>query len=95
MELEEFVKKTLTDIVCGVKAANKEMGGTANERFDLKPGDPISFDVAVTVTEESAKSGSAGIKVYPISLGGGKESSKLNENVTRIKFLVKPRFNLG
>jgi hypothetical protein len=92
MELEEFISKTLVNISKGVKSANKEVGGL----FMIEPSSwykdrtdgAIKFDIAVTASNESGQSGSGGIKVWSVGIGAEKQSSKLDETVTKIKFSV-------
>ena len=93
MELEQFITATLVDIVSGIKKANKNFGGS--DKFDLRSGEEISFDIAITVTEGTKKTGAAGIHVYALKLGGEKGSSVTNENISRIKFKVKPNYNIS
>lgn len=88
MELEQFITKTLIDIVNGVKNANKDFED--REKFDLMAKEEIAFDIAIAVTKENSKSGAGGIKVLSFELGGGKDNSILNENISRVKFKVRP-----
>jgi hypothetical protein len=93
MELEQFITATLKDIVHGLKNANKELGGS--DKFKIIHHGEVSFDIAITVTEESAGGGEAGIHVYALKLGGKKENSSINENVSRIKFKVSADSNIS
>jgi hypothetical protein len=92
MELEKFITATLNDIVNGIKNVNKGLGG--GDKFSLKNHDEISFDIAITVTDGSEKSGGASIRVYALELGGKKAGKTINENVSRIKFKIKPIGNI-
>lgn len=92
MELKDFIKHTLLDIVNGVEEANKE-----KNRFHLnmlnhpgikKRGQNIEFDVSIIVNESSEKNLSGGIKVVSINIGGQQKEAESNQNVHKIKFEV-------
>ena len=90
MELNEFVRRTLEDVMKGVADAAKSMQGgkvvkTATVQF-------VEFDVAVTVTEQSNTEGHAGISVLKLGFGGAKASESSNQSATRIKFSIPVRF---
>lgn len=93
MELEQFITRTLIDVVSAVKRANEATGG--GQKFQLRAGEEISFDIAITVTEGTKTAKEGGIKVYALKLGGEKSDSNSNENISRIKFKIKPNSNLG
>lgn len=93
MELEKFVTNTLISIVEGVKNANgyfKKENKEAQFWLDYGKDNEVKFDIAITVSEESKKFGGGGIKVYAINIGGEKGKSDMQENISRIKFTVKP-----
>lgn len=88
MELKEFVKKVLVDVVEAVEEARStssrdmHLFGNSNART-------IEFDVAVTVEKSSEASGKAGIKVLELIEGGGNLSKKsIDTTVSRIQFGV-------
>ena len=88
MELKEFVKKVLTDLVEAVEesriasARDMYLSGSQEART-------VEFDIAVTVEDATASSGKAGIKVFQVIEGGGDISKELrNSSVSRIKFGV-------
>lgn len=92
MELKDFIKRTLIDIVTGVEEANKE-----KNRFHLtsqrhhgtgESGQKVEFDVSITVNESSDSDIKGGIKVALVSLGGGVKESESNQNIQKIKFEV-------
>ncbi len=93
MELEDFISKTLVDVVSAVKKANAETGGGV--QFQLRSGEEVSFDIAITVTEGAKTEKGGGIKVYALNIGGEKSNTSANEHVSRIKFKIKPNHNLG
>lgn len=88
MELKEFVKNVLTDLVGSVEEVRNE--SKRDMRLsNTKENRTIEFDIAVTVEDSTANSGKAGIKIYKVIEGGGdisKESK--NSSVSRIKFGV-------
>jgi hypothetical protein len=102
MDLREFIKQTLEQIVGGIADAQKscaasghsiapkDLQGPADGRFwDFSDGrivEPVNFDVAVTVASASSGGGKAGIDVAGLVLGGGGEVSGKNASVSRIKF---------
>ena len=99
MELQEFIKETLVQIINGVKDAQEETKDTIAKivpfsgAFDhVKQGFGstrlITFDVAVTATEEKTKKAGIGIMVAPLNLGVGGKKETQNAVVSRIKFDV-------
>lgn len=92
MELKDFIKRTLVDIVNGVEEANLE-----KNRFRLtsqihhttgESGQKVEFDVSVIVNESSDTDIKGGIKVALVNLGGGVKESQSNQNLQKIKFEV-------
>jgi hypothetical protein len=93
MELHEFITKVLGDISLGIKNANKLVDGQpfTIERYqrDNERG-YISFDVGVTTSNKSEKSGGAGIQVQVLNIGGKSGKQESQENYNRIKFFIIP-----
>lgn len=85
MELKEFIKTTLTQIEEGVKEAN-----TKGYKFGFE-GEDIAFDVAVIVSSEDEKGGSLKI-AYILEAGGGKKNISSHQEISRIRFKVKRKF---
>jgi hypothetical protein len=92
MELKDFIKHTLLDIVNGVEEANQE-----KNRFRLtsqkhagtgENGQKVEFDVSVIVNESSESGLKGGIKVALANLGGNRKESESNQNVQKIKFEI-------
>lgn len=88
MELKEFIKSVLTDVVGAVEetrinsSRDMRLYRSQNERT-------IEFDIAVTVEESQGGTGRAGIKVFQLIEGGGEVSEQVkNSTVSRIKFGV-------
>ena len=106
MQLDEFVKNTLEQIITGVREAQKAVAGhgaavnpgvrsTPTGRMVHETGtilQDVEFDVALTVTETD-KSG-AGLRVGVPWIGGQVEggSNRQHSEVSRIKFVVRVAF---
>jgi hypothetical protein len=104
MELQEFIKNTLVSIKNGLHEANiefaKQEGKTLGQDFSAlfvmephnreKGQDYITFDVAVTVSQESKKSGGGGLKIAVASLGREVGDIKSQEQISHIKFHIIP-----
>jgi hypothetical protein len=96
MDLNNFIHKVLINIKQGIADANKEIAEKNNKQtepsqFVINGGASkvISFDVAVTTMNEIEKTGDGSIKVFSVSLGGSKNTSELQQTVSRIKFEVQ------
>jgi hypothetical protein len=104
MELDTFIKETLMGIQKGIKEANiaiAEKEGTdvrtngamqyqmEQNRAGGKDGGVV-FDVAVTITSEKSTEGAGKISVVGLSLGGEKNATATEQNVSRIKFKIDP-----
>ncbi|MFM7023597.1 MAG: hypothetical protein ACKOXB_11535 [Flavobacteriales bacterium] len=92
MELKDFIKHTLLDVVNGVEEANIE-----KNRFQLvshrnhgtgESGQKVEFDISIVVNESTENNFKGGIKVALANLGAGKKESETNQNVHKIKFEV-------
>jgi hypothetical protein len=88
MELKQFVKSVLKDVVDAVEETRHE--SSRDMHLDAgKDHRTVEFDIAVTVENATAKTGKAGIKVFQLIEGGGDVSKELrNSSVSRIKFGV-------
>jgi hypothetical protein len=87
MELQEFVQRTIEQIIAGIKASHQvvtENGG----RIDTNSFQKIEFDVAVTTSEDKEKKGGAGILVWGIGLGAQAKVETNNSCVSRVQFTV-------
>lgn len=89
MDLKEFVKKVLIDLVQAVEETRAE----AVRDMHLSDNDQnrtIEFDIAVSAEENLDTSGKAGIKVLQFIEGGGSISKgSKNSTVSRVKFGIK------
>lgn len=101
MELEQFIKQTLLGIRGGLKSANKVILGDkygvdaspfvlepSTYNRDKKENGFVTFDIAVTVSEETKGTGGAEIKIYVASLGGKTEGISTERHVSKIAFSV-------
>ncbi|MFQ2510948.1 hypothetical protein ACK31D_03475 [Aeromonas caviae] len=96
MQLDEFVKTTLMQVVKGVKEAQEaaaEFGAVVNPRpeegWGKRSETNVSFDVALTVSDTSA--GEIGGKLTVASLlnfGGKTTETDLKQETSRIQFEV-------
>jgi hypothetical protein len=104
MQLREFIKTVLTEIVDGIRDAQDKNGGA----FVVAAGDGghkyaehprfsgsarlkstiVDFDVAVTAEDTDKLEGGAGIKVLSIQFGGKGETSIKDMTVSRIQFAI-------
>jgi hypothetical protein len=104
MQLREFIKSVLTEIVDGVRDAQDRNGGA----FVVPAGDGghkyaehprfsnsarlkstiVDFDVAITAEDTDTIEGGAGIKVMSIQFGGKGEASSKDTTVSRIQFAI-------
>jgi len=98
MELKDFVKETLTQIMSGIiEAQNSDIikesksaivpSGQFSKDIDVRNKE-ISFDVAVTTDKSTGTKGGIGIFVGPVGIGSQGQTDKSNTNVSRIKFTV-------
>lgn len=102
MDLEKFIKETLVGIRNGVIGANSEItknGGSGSKHFSVGPlvgekQNAITFDIAVTVSNQSKKKGGASLKVADIGFGGKLSGESKDEHISRIKFSVSPAFTI-
>ena len=88
MELKEFVKNVLKDLVDAVEEVRNE--SVRNMHLESNNDTrTVEFDIAVTVEDAKSLSGKAGIKVFQIIQGGGDVSKEYkNSSVSRVKFGV-------
>ncbi len=59
--------------------------------LELNSGDKISFDIAVTTEENKEKGVDGGIRVLSLSAGGEIKAGMINQNISRIKFDIRPK----
>jgi hypothetical protein len=89
MELQEFVRETLSHIIHGIDEASG-LTGHHIKIHGAKGKKIIEFDVAVSAFERRELTGKAGVKVWEaMSAGGGRTKETKNERISRIKFTVE------
>ncbi len=103
MELKDFVKLTLEQIVEGVAEAQASVsarGGVINpgnmnyhqegkwNSFDHAMPQQVNFDVGLTSTGKAGSSEGIGVFLGSINLGKRNDSSSENVAVTRVQFTV-------
>jgi len=107
MDLSDFVKQTLVQIVRGIRDANKEVAGEIAPTADKKafllfysggenPKAPhIEFDVAVTTT--TTKSGKTGVsgRLWVVDAKAGGSAGASNEHISHVKFSVLVKEHQG
>lgn len=91
MDLKEFVSETISQIIDGfveakerTKGKNVSIGGSK----EIESQQKVSFDVAITVVEETETTGKAGISVWSIGTCISGKSENTSSTVSRIKFDV-------
>ena len=88
MDIKEFVKESLRQIVEGVREVQSEVADKSQIAPIGNRREKVEFDVAVTVEEEKTKDRKAGLSVYCIKAGAGGQTSASTSTVHRIKFSV-------
>ena len=98
MDLKEFTKQALVQIVEGTKEANDVIkqynANIHNEDVDSNTGisyslTNVDFDVAITATEIEGANGGGGIKVMGVFNAGGEIESKTeNQTISRVKYTI-------
>lgn len=88
MEIKDFVKGVLKDVVDAVEEVRSE--SSRDMYLDSeKNGRTVDFDIAVTVEDSAEGKGRAGIKVFQLVESGGEIAGSIkNSSISRIKFGV-------
>ncbi|MBB5205379.1 hypothetical protein HNQ51_002698 [Inhella inkyongensis] len=104
MQLRDFVKEVLTQIVDGVRDAQEANGGA----FVVPAGDGghkyaehprfassarikstiVDFDVAITAEDSDKAGAKAGVKVFSVQFGAEGEITSKNSTISRVQFAV-------
>ena len=92
MELKEFVKKVLVDLVDAVEearsASSRDMHLASEQQTRT-----VEFDIAVSVEDSSGATGKAGINVLKFAEAGGQISEQTkNSTVSRVQFGVNVNY---
>lgn len=104
MQLREFIKEALTQIVDGVRDSQEPNGGAyvvpagdgghkyaAHPRFAASArlkSTIVDFDVAITAEDSDKIEGGGGIRVLSIQFGAKGEAASKDITVSRIQFAV-------
>lgn len=103
MDLKEFTKETITQIVSAVSEANEQISAAGasipTDRFygsqsmtkdnnGEKNIIKVEFDVAVSAVESAKMGGGAGISVAVFNVGLGANSQNENSTLSRVKFTL-------
>ena len=87
MELKEFTKKVLNDLIDSVNEVNNESTHTVRLNSNKETSNCVDFDIAVTVENTSTGKEVIVIKVFQLIEGGiNKESNLINSSISRIRF---------
>jgi hypothetical protein len=105
MELQTFIRETLTSIINGVADAQRGLDGVNNAVINPLPyrraghadAAPIEFDIAVTVSADTTNKGqlNTGFKLrvplVEVGLGGGLEAVEADRSsyTSRVRFKVQ------
>lgn len=101
MELKDFVKNTLLDIVNGVKEAQIEnQSGSMIVPQENHPNsgrtETVHFDVAIEASNKNSEGGKAGVSVAGFLSGGvAGETMSGESRVSRVQFDLRVRFLNG
>ncbi|MDA0813824.1 MAG: hypothetical protein O3C21_15715 [Verrucomicrobia bacterium] len=98
MELHEFVRETLSQIIKGISEAQNSEAITKSTAAIVPVGQGIDddknlnqevqFDIAVTAQSGTETKGGVGIFVGPVTLGSAGKSQQSTDSMNRIKFAV-------
>jgi len=103
MELKEFIRETLEQIVQGVSAASgvvENHGGTINpdkawfrrdgqiNQYSSAIPHDVEFDVGLTCFDKNGLSEGIGVFLGSVSLGKKNDSGSENTAVTRVRFTI-------
>ena len=92
MDVKEFVKETLRQIVEGVKEIQSEVAGKSQVAPIGDKREKVEFDIAVTVEDEKSSGKGAGLSVFHFRAGIDGQASASTSIVHRIKFSVSVDF---
>lgn len=98
MELHEFIRETLSQIIRGITEAQQSDSITSTSGAIVPSGQGLSdkdyfnqevnFDIAVTTQSGTESKGGIGIFVGPVTLGSSGKSDQSTDSTNRIKFAV-------
>jgi hypothetical protein len=96
MELKEFVKSVLNDVMDAVQETIEERKGADKHGYiNPKTHDPdemeidtISFDVAISAGTKTQGGGEGGLEVWSVKIGANGSREHEATNVSRIQFTL-------
>src|SRR5262249_33685975 len=88
MEVDEFVRQTLEQIIRGVKGAHAQATGLGARVGSDGKTTLVEFDLAVTVNESGEASAGVGIIVLGVGIGAKGKRGSETSIVSRMKFSV-------
>jgi hypothetical protein len=98
MELSEFVRETIIQIITGILEAQSSTVVASSSAAIAPAGQGIAdmtslnrdveFDVVVSAREGTATKGGVGVFVGPVALGSHGQSQQSSDVVNRVKFSV-------
>ncbi|QDV42958.1 hypothetical protein Enr13x_28100 [Stieleria neptunia] len=95
MNVREFVKETIVEVMGGMNDANDELVKTRRDGRAIGSygkDSKIKFDVAVTVASEKQGEGKTNLSVLGIGASGKLEAAISEACVSRIEFEIPVRF---
>lgn len=109
MQLAEFVRATLSEIIQGASQANESLSDSGalvfpsyyeddkgrkiyNDDHYVPTIASVSFDVAVTVSEEHGTSGGIGVAIASLGVGAKKSEGAASSSVSRVSFDIPVLF---
>ena len=110
MELKDFIRQTLEQIVEGVHSAQSDIegrGATINptsvsfqrdgewNRYNSGMPQNVEFDVGLTSVDKKGSTEGIGVFLGSVSLGKKNESGLEHTAVTRVRFSVPLAFPMG
>ena len=109
MELNEFVKQALVQVIEGVRDAqavegkefvnpriiNPAPSGRIREKVNGQLVHDVSFDVAITTEDSSGSKAGGKISVLGLNAGADIDENLLSRTVSRIKFTVPIAYPLS
>ena len=105
MNLDEFIKESLLQILKGIREAQKETENQGNETGVINPKwgeekdyykykSEVAFDIAISAVDKTGGGGKAGVRVLALEIGGGGEVSHESSRVSRVSFKLPVSFRV-
>lgn len=96
MDLRDFIKTSISDILGGIEDAAKEFGEGTDRLGGVNPvtedqifkTEKIAFDIAVSASSEQKTGGKGALKVYVVELGADGHDLNSENTVSRLQFSV-------